>query len=83
VAFYGSEAWTIVKVDQKRLETFETWCWRRMLKIKLSDKIRDEEVYRRIDEKRTLWNTIEKRRTNWIGHFVRYNGSGRIKLKKK
>jgi hypothetical protein len=33
-ALYGSEAWTIGKVDQKRLEAFETWCWRRLLKIK-------------------------------------------------
>jgi hypothetical protein len=31
---YGSEAWTIGKMDQKRKEAFETWCWRRMLKIK-------------------------------------------------
>jgi hypothetical protein len=32
-ALYGSEAWTIGKIDQKRLEVFKTWCWRRMLKI--------------------------------------------------
>ena len=74
VALYGSEAWTIGKVDQKRLEAFETWCWRRMLKIKWTDKIRNEEVYRRVEEKRTLWNTIEKRRTRWIGHTLRHNG---------
>jgi hypothetical protein len=63
VALYGSEAWTIGKIDQKRLEAFETWCWRRMLKIKWTDKMRNEEVYRRIDEERTLWNNIERGRT--------------------
>jgi hypothetical protein len=66
VALYGSEAWTIGKVDQKRLEAFETWCYRSMLKIKWMDKIRSEEVYRRMD--------IEKRRTRWIGHTLRRNG---------
>jgi hypothetical protein len=45
-----------------------------MLKIKWSDKIRNEEVYRRIDKERTLWNNIEKRRTRWIGHTLRDNG---------
>jgi hypothetical protein len=42
VALYGSEAWTIGKVDQKRLEAFETWCWMRLLSIKWTDKIRNE-----------------------------------------
>jgi hypothetical protein len=46
VALYGSEAWTIGKLGQKRLEAFETWSWRRLLKIKWMDKIRNEEVCR-------------------------------------
>jgi hypothetical protein len=73
VALYGSEAWAIGKIDQKRLEAFETWCWR-MFKIKWTDKIMNEEVYRRIDEERTLWDNIDKRRTRWIGHTLRHNG---------
>jgi len=30
MAFYGAETWTLRAVDQKHLENFETWCWRRM-----------------------------------------------------
>jgi hypothetical protein len=30
VAFYGAETWTLRKVGQKYLESFEMWCWRRM-----------------------------------------------------
>jgi hypothetical protein len=30
IAFYGAETWTLRAVDQKRLEIFEMWCWRRM-----------------------------------------------------
>jgi hypothetical protein len=41
---YGSEAWTIGKTDQKRIETFETWCWRRVLIIKRTEMVRNEEV---------------------------------------
>jgi hypothetical protein len=73
VALYGSEAWTIGKTDQKRIEAFETWCWRRMLKIKWTDRVRNEEVYRRIGEERTLWSTIRQRRTRWVGHVMRHN----------
>jgi hypothetical protein len=47
VALYKSEARTIGKINQKRPEAFETWCWRRMFKIKWTDKISNEEVYRR------------------------------------
>jgi hypothetical protein len=42
--------------------------------MKWTDKIRNEEVYRIIDEERTIWNNIEKRRTRWIGHTLRRNG---------
>jgi hypothetical protein len=45
-----------------------------LLKIRRTDKIRNEEVCRRIDEERTLWNNIEKRRTRWIDHTLRHNG---------
>jgi hypothetical protein len=34
VALYGSEAWTIGKMDQIRIEAVETWCWMRVLKVK-------------------------------------------------
>jgi hypothetical protein len=33
IALYGAETWTFRKVDQKYLESFEMWCWRRMEKI--------------------------------------------------
>ena len=33
IALYGAETWTVCKVDQKHLESFEMWCWRKMEKI--------------------------------------------------
>jgi hypothetical protein len=39
--------------------------WRRMLKIKWTDKIRNEEVYRRIYEEKTLWDTYGKEEPDW------------------
>jgi hypothetical protein len=44
IALYGAETWTLWKVHQKCLESFEMWCWRRMEKISWTDHVRNEEV---------------------------------------
>ena len=44
IALYGAETLTIRAVDQKHLESFEMWCWRRMEKISWTDHVRNEEV---------------------------------------
>jgi hypothetical protein len=41
VALCGAETWTLGKVDQKYLESFEMWCWRRMEKISWTDCVRN------------------------------------------
>jgi hypothetical protein len=41
IALYGAETWTLRKVDQKYLESFEMWCWRRMEKISWTDRVRN------------------------------------------
>ena len=44
IALYGAKTWTLRAVDQKHLESFEIWCWRRMEKISWTDHVRNEEV---------------------------------------
>ena len=39
IAFYGAETWTLWKVDQKYLVSFEMWCWRRMGKMSWTDRV--------------------------------------------
>jgi hypothetical protein len=41
IALYGAETWTLRTVDQKHLESFEMWCWRRMEKISWTDHVRN------------------------------------------
>ena len=43
---YGAESWTLLKDDQKYLESFEILCWRRMEKISLTDRVRKEVLQR-------------------------------------
>ena len=42
IALYGAETWTLRTADQKYLESFEMWCWRRMEKIIWTDHVRNE-----------------------------------------
>jgi replicative superfamily II helicase len=69
---YGAETWTLRKIDQEYLESFETWCWRRMEKISWTDRVRNEEVLHRVKEERNILHTI-KRKASWIGHILRRN----------
>ena len=70
-ALYGSETWTLRKLEHKYLVSFRMWCWRRMEKIKLPEKVTNEQVIDRIGEKRTLLGDILHRKANWIGHIQR------------
>ena len=60
-------------VDQKHLESFEMWCWKRMEKISWTDYVRNEEVLLRVKEQRNILHEIRKRKANWIGHILRRN----------
>jgi len=73
IALYGAETWTLWALDQKHMESFEMWCWRRMEKISWTDHVRNEEVLLRVKEQRNILNEIRKWKANWIGHILRGN----------
>ena len=73
MALYGGETWTLRAVDQKYLESFEMWCWRRMEKISWTDHVRNEEVLLRVNEQRNILHEIRKRKANWIDQVLRRN----------
>ena len=70
---YGAETLALRAADQKYLESFETWCWRRMEKISWTDHVRNEDVLLRVNEQRDILHEIRKQKANWIGHILRRN----------
>jgi len=72
MALYGAETW-MLRADQKCLESFEMWCWRRMEKIIWTDRMRNEEVLFRVNEQRNILDEIRKRKNNWIGRILHRN----------
>jgi hypothetical protein len=73
VALYGSETWTLGKNEERFINVHETWCWRRMLKIKWTDRIKNDEVFQRTKEERLLLTILINRRHLYIGHIIRHN----------
>jgi hypothetical protein len=69
IALYSAETWTLRKVDQKYLESFEMWCWRRM-EISWTDRVRNEKVLHTVKEERNILHIIKRGKTNWSGHIL-------------
>jgi hypothetical protein len=72
IALYCAETLTLQAVDQKHMESFEMWCWRRMEYISWADHVRNE-LSLRVKEQRNILHEIRKRKANWIGHILRRN----------
>ena len=60
MALYGAAILMLRAVDQKHLESFEMWCWRRMEKIRWTSHVRNEEVLLTVKEQRNILHEISK-----------------------
>ena len=65
------EAWTLKKIDTKRIEPFEMWMYRRILRISWAEKVTNVEVLRRMQKEKELVFTIKKRKLQYLGHVMR------------
>jgi hypothetical protein len=62
---YGAEIWTLWKIDQKYLEGFEIWCWRRMEKIGWDDCVKNKEVLKQPRRKtKNILRIIKQRKSD-------------------
>ena len=62
IASYGSECWVLKKSDEKKIEAFELWCYRRLLRISWTDRKSNEWVLEKIDCKETLLEILTDER---------------------
>ena len=70
--FYGAETWTMTKSLLSRLDAFEMWVYRRVLKISWTDKITNEEVLRRMGTDREIVRQFKTRKLQYLGHLIRH-----------
>lgn len=71
VLLYGVEAWTLTQATVKKIEAFEMWIYRRILKISWVKRVRNETVLQRMGKDREIINTIKKRKIEYLGHIMR------------
>ena len=65
------EGWTLTKAMCSRLEAFEMWCYRRMLRISWVDRVRNTEVFARLQKQPEAMFTIKKRKLEYFGHVMK------------
>lgn len=68
---YGVEAWTLNNKDMKRLEAFEMWAYRRILKVAWTEKVRNTEILVRVQKNTEIIATVKKRKLEYFGHVMR------------
>lgn len=71
VLLYGVESWTLTEATTKKLEAFEMWLYRRMLKIPWTAHTTNKEVLERIKKKQEIVYTIKCRKLEYLGHVMR------------
>ena len=74
IATYGCESWTLTKADKRRINAFEFWCWRCMLRITWVMKRSNESVLQEIKPKKRLLNIIQSQMLRYFGHIARREG---------
>lgn len=78
IATYASETWTLIEKDKRILNTFEMRCLRCMLGVSLLNRIRNDEIRRRLGVKIPIVELVKQKRLRWFGHVVRRHRSGYV-----
>ena len=74
VVLYGCERWTLSRADRRRLDSFELWCWRRMLRISWTAKVTNSLVLIWAHPTMSLESMALKLRLTYFGHVMRAEG---------
>lgn len=71
ILLYGVESWTLTEATTKKLEAFEMWTYRRILKISWMDKISNKQVLQRLNKETEIIHTVKCRKLEYLGHIMR------------
>jgi len=70
----------IAKGDIKRIEAFEMWIWRRMLKVSWMKHKKNDEVLKTVEKRRELIDALRNGQKRWLGHVLRHDSLVRTVL---
>ena len=70
VVMYGCESWTVKKVEPQRIDAFELWCWRRLLRVPWTARISNQSILK-ISPRFSLEGMMLKLQLQYFGHLMR------------
>src|SRR5574337_768914 len=70
VVMYGCESWTIKKAGRRRIDDFELWCWRRLLRVPLTARRSNQSVLKEISPEWSLEGLMLKLKLQYFGHLM-------------
>ena len=79
----GVKQWTIQKEDIRRLEAFEMWIWRGMMKVSWTEHKANEEVLQMVDAEREVMDMLRSRQKRWLSHILRHDSLPRTTLEER
>ena len=71
VVVYGCESWTVKKVERRRIDAFELWCWRRLLRVPWSARRSKQSILKEISLGISLEGMMLKLKLQYFGHLMR------------
>ena len=70
VVVYECESWTIRKVEHQRIDAFELWCWRRLLRVPWIARTYDQLILEEINPEYSLEGLMLKQKLQYFGHLM-------------
>ena len=70
VAMYGCERWTIKKAEHERIDAFELWCWRRLLRVPWATRRSNQSILKEISPEHSLEVLMLKLKLQYFGHLM-------------
>ena len=71
VIMYGCENWTIKKAEHRRIDAFELWCWRRLLRVAWTARRSNQSILKEISPEYSLEELMLKLKLQYFGHLMR------------
>ena len=71
VVMYGCESWTIKKAERQRIDAFELWCWRRLLRVPWTARRSNQSILKEIGPEYSLERLMLKLKLQYFGHLMR------------
>ena len=70
VVMYGCESWTIKKAEHRRIDAFELWCWRRLLRVPWTARRSNQSILKEISPEYSLEGLMLKMKLQYFGHLM-------------